>query len=179
MTVAARSGYNRTLGISDPAFALVNGCIHAGVGRLAMMPLVTLAARLCPKVRLNLLFITSRSFKLLLYSLHLVGSQVCLGTEILSKCLLGTVHLNWWVAWALFCCKMQPVHAKVNRFGRLLTSSYKEMHPCNLTFTLFSTCVCMHVYLWGGACCAESIWQSRWSGWGAFNGYFIVVQMSF
>ncbi|CAL8469006.1 g8547 [Coccomyxa elongata] len=43
------TGYNRTLGISDPAFALVNGCIHAGVGRLAMMPLVTLAARLCPE----------------------------------------------------------------------------------------------------------------------------------
>ncbi|EIE26997.1 Biopterin transport-related protein BT1 [Coccomyxa subellipsoidea C-169] len=43
------TGSNRTLGISDGAFALVVGGIHAGVGRLAMMPLVTLAARLCPK----------------------------------------------------------------------------------------------------------------------------------
>lgn len=43
------TGYNRTLGVSDPAYALVCGGIHAGVGRLAMMPLVTLAARLCPK----------------------------------------------------------------------------------------------------------------------------------
>jgi hypothetical protein len=44
-------GYNHNLGISDPAYFLVNGMLHAGIGRLAMMPLVTLAARLCPKVR--------------------------------------------------------------------------------------------------------------------------------
>ncbi len=44
------AGYNRKLGVSDPAFMLISGAIDAGLGRIALMPLVVLAARLCPKV---------------------------------------------------------------------------------------------------------------------------------
>lgn len=47
-----RAGYNRKLGVSDPAFMLISGAVDAGLGRIALMPLVVLAARLCPKVLL-------------------------------------------------------------------------------------------------------------------------------
>lgn len=43
------AGYNRTLGISDEAYMLVNGAVDSALGRLALMPLVVLAARLCPQ----------------------------------------------------------------------------------------------------------------------------------
>lgn len=76
------AGYNHTLGISDPAYALVNGALHAGVGRLAMMPLVTLAARLCPKVK-PLLMITHsctiRSYTSLLSNVLIAALEVCRG----------------------------------------------------------------------------------------------------
>ena len=43
------AGYNRTLGISDEAYMLINGAVDSALGRLALMPLVVLAARLCPQ----------------------------------------------------------------------------------------------------------------------------------
>ena len=48
-----RAGYNRRWGVTDEAYFLVFGSLHAGLGRLALMPLVVLASRICPKVSAN------------------------------------------------------------------------------------------------------------------------------
>jgi len=39
------------VGSDRPGVLLLFGSLHAGLGRLAMMPLVVLASRICPKVR--------------------------------------------------------------------------------------------------------------------------------
>ena len=44
------AGYNRRWGVTDQAYFLLFGSLHAGIGRLALMPLVVLASRICPKV---------------------------------------------------------------------------------------------------------------------------------
>ena len=36
--------------MTDQAFFLIFGSLHAGLGRLALLPLVVLASRICPKV---------------------------------------------------------------------------------------------------------------------------------
>ena len=36
--------------MTDQSYFLVFGSLHAGLGRLALMPLVVLASRICPKV---------------------------------------------------------------------------------------------------------------------------------
>ena len=36
--------------MTDQAFFLMFGLLHAGLGRLALLPLVVLASRICPKV---------------------------------------------------------------------------------------------------------------------------------
>ena len=36
--------------MTDQAFFLMFGSLHAGLGRLALLPLVVLASRICPKV---------------------------------------------------------------------------------------------------------------------------------
>lgn len=46
------AGYNRRWGVTDQAYFLLFGSLHAGIGRLALMPLVVLASRICPKVHL-------------------------------------------------------------------------------------------------------------------------------
>lgn len=45
------AGYNRRWGVTDQAYFLLFGSLHAGIGRLALMPLVVLASRICPKVK--------------------------------------------------------------------------------------------------------------------------------
>ena len=50
MEAAVHAGYNQRWGVTDEAYFLVFGSLHAGLGRLALMPLVVLASRICPKV---------------------------------------------------------------------------------------------------------------------------------
>ena len=52
-----RAGYNRAWGVTDEAYFLVFGSLHAGLGRLALMPLVVLASRICPKVKTLTLYL--------------------------------------------------------------------------------------------------------------------------
>ncbi|CAL5221093.1 g3223 [Coccomyxa viridis] len=49
MQLVLVTGYNRRWGVTDEAYFLVFGSLHAGLGRLALMPLVVLASRICPK----------------------------------------------------------------------------------------------------------------------------------
>ena len=42
------AGLNRTLGLSDKLFAAVDSVLIEGLTRVAMMPVLVLAARLCP-----------------------------------------------------------------------------------------------------------------------------------
>lgn len=45
------AGMNRTLGLSDKLFVLVDSVLLTGLGRIMMMPSLVLAARVCPEVR--------------------------------------------------------------------------------------------------------------------------------
>ena len=47
----AWAGLNRTLGLSDKLFVLVDSVLLTGLGRVMMMPSLVLAARICPEVR--------------------------------------------------------------------------------------------------------------------------------
>ena len=47
----ACAGLNRTLGLSDKLFVLVDSVLLTGLGRIMMMPSLVLAARVCPEVR--------------------------------------------------------------------------------------------------------------------------------
>lgn len=47
----ACTGLNRTLGLSDKLFVLVDSVLLTGLGRIMMMPSLVLAARVCPEVR--------------------------------------------------------------------------------------------------------------------------------
>ncbi|CAK0782156.1 hypothetical protein CVIRNUC_005589 [Coccomyxa viridis] len=49
MQLVLVKGYNRRWGVTDQAFFLMFGSLHAGLGRLALLPLVVLASRICPK----------------------------------------------------------------------------------------------------------------------------------
>ena len=44
------SGANRALGIDDKAFVLVDSVLITALGRIALMPVLVLAARICPEV---------------------------------------------------------------------------------------------------------------------------------
>ena len=45
------AGLNRTLGLSDELFVLVDSVLLTGLGRVMLMPSLVLAARICPEVR--------------------------------------------------------------------------------------------------------------------------------
>lgn len=45
------AGLNRTLGIKDKVFVLVDSVLLTGLGRIALMPTLVLAAKVCPEVR--------------------------------------------------------------------------------------------------------------------------------
>ena len=47
----ACAGLNRTLGLSDKLFVLVDSVLLTGLGRIMMMPSLVLAARVCPEAR--------------------------------------------------------------------------------------------------------------------------------
>ena len=44
------AGVNRKLGIDDKAFVLVDSVLLTGLGRIALMPALVLAAKVCPEV---------------------------------------------------------------------------------------------------------------------------------
>ena len=46
----SRAGANRALGISDGWFALVDSALLTGLARIALMPTLVMAARICPEV---------------------------------------------------------------------------------------------------------------------------------
>ncbi len=46
----SRTGFNRTLGLSDDLFALADTALLTVLGQVAFMPLLVLAARICPEV---------------------------------------------------------------------------------------------------------------------------------
>jgi hypothetical protein len=48
---ARRAGLNRTLGLSDELFVLVDSVLLTGLGRVMLMPTLVLAARICPEAR--------------------------------------------------------------------------------------------------------------------------------
>lgn len=48
---ACLAGLNRTLGLSDELFVLVDSVLLTGLGRVMLMPSLVLAARICPEVR--------------------------------------------------------------------------------------------------------------------------------
>ena len=45
------AGVSRTLGINDKLFVLVDSVLLTGLGRIALMPVLVLAAKVCPEVR--------------------------------------------------------------------------------------------------------------------------------
>lgn len=45
-----RAGANRKLGLDDKLFVLVDSVLVTGLGRIALMPCLVLAARICPEV---------------------------------------------------------------------------------------------------------------------------------
>jgi hypothetical protein len=49
--VARFAGLNRTLGLSDELFVLVDSVLLTGLGRVMLMPTLVLAARICPEAR--------------------------------------------------------------------------------------------------------------------------------
>jgi hypothetical protein len=44
------TGFNRQLGLSDELFALADTALLTVLGQVAFMPLLVLAARICPEV---------------------------------------------------------------------------------------------------------------------------------
>ena len=44
------AGANRALGIDDKVFVLVDSVLLTGLGRIALMPALVLAAKVCPEV---------------------------------------------------------------------------------------------------------------------------------
>ena len=44
------AGANRALGINDKVFVLVDSVLLTGLGRIALMPALVLAAKVCPEV---------------------------------------------------------------------------------------------------------------------------------
>jgi hypothetical protein len=42
---------NRELGLPDKLFVIFDSVLLTGLGRVAMMPVLVLAARICPEVR--------------------------------------------------------------------------------------------------------------------------------
>lgn len=45
------TGFNRTLGLSDELFALADTALLTALGQVAYMPILVLAARICPQAR--------------------------------------------------------------------------------------------------------------------------------
>ena len=45
------AGVSRTLGINDKLFVLVDSVLLTGLGRIALMPVLVLAAKVCPEVQ--------------------------------------------------------------------------------------------------------------------------------
>ena len=48
---ARHAGYNRQLGLSDELFVLGDSAVLTVLGQVSFMPVLVLAARLCPEVR--------------------------------------------------------------------------------------------------------------------------------
>ncbi len=46
-----RAGYNRQLGLSNEIFVLGDSAVLTVLGQVSFMPVLVLAARLCPEVR--------------------------------------------------------------------------------------------------------------------------------
>lgn len=44
------TGANRSLGLDDKLFVLADSVLVTGLGRIALMPCLVLAARVCPEV---------------------------------------------------------------------------------------------------------------------------------
>lgn len=63
------TGANRTLGIDDKAFVLVDSILVTGLGRIALMPTLVLCARICPEV-------CSRAFAVILLDMHVKAGGV-------------------------------------------------------------------------------------------------------
>ena len=49
-TFAMFTGANRSLGLDDKLFVLADSVLVTGLGRIALMPCLVLAARVCPEV---------------------------------------------------------------------------------------------------------------------------------
>lgn len=66
------AGFNRQLGMSDQLFALADTALLTVLGQVAFMPLLVLAARICPEVR-QALCIAGRCWEMGVYGTWLVG----------------------------------------------------------------------------------------------------------
>ena len=49
--MARSAGVSRKLGINDKVFVLVDSVLLTGLGRIALMPALVLAAKVCPEVK--------------------------------------------------------------------------------------------------------------------------------
>lgn len=50
MSCMACAGANRSMGLDDKLFVLADSVLVTGLGRIALMPCLVLAARICPEV---------------------------------------------------------------------------------------------------------------------------------
>jgi hypothetical protein len=50
MYMVMPAGFNRKIGLDDKLFVLADSVLVTGLGRIALMPCLVLAARVCPEV---------------------------------------------------------------------------------------------------------------------------------